>query len=810
MQPGSSDRAAQAWEAHQRGWALTPLEDGAPRLDRWQKRSAPGWPDLAEWAARRDLALRTGAASGVAVVRCAFDRAQRKLGEGLLATTVAARQPDGMVDLYYRIPKDEPLPGPTRRLQDIEVHGDGSFVLFPGSGGCAWEPGATPADTQIADLPEWIRKHCAPTPEPREEPVRPAPRRNTPGVRVPPNDEAAERALLGAALLGHGIKGAEGVAPAYFYHPGHALIWAAVLDAAKDAAAPDCVLIRSRLERDGTLAKAGGEAYLERCVGESPSAANLPEYARIVIERWKARELLRTGQQLAEDGMNPGTDPKAAAKRAREGLRAVDPRGRRAKGATAVEVEVTGFVEDQSSELWFARKFVLEHGSEIRYVGAWKCWMVWDGGAGVWRRDDNGAVMRLAKRTSDGILKEAAALLHSARGQEGDAAIAKAQARLKVAKHFRNARPLEHALRLAQSEQTVVASPDQWDATPWVLHCRNGLVDLRTGELGPHRREDWCTKSCAADYDPEAKAERWHAFLAEILPDPEVRAYLQRAVGYAATGKPVEQLFFLLVGPGGNGKRTSMGTVERVLGDYARTISDTVLVASQGANDDARILVDLHGVRAAFIHETPDDGRLAANRVKKITGSDRIEARRLYQEKFNFEPTHTIFVDTNSKPKVRDVSNGIWRRLRLVPFDVTVQKADRGLPDRLLEHEAAGILRWIVEGAIAYAKSGGDLGTPDAIADSTLEYRLESSDIADFLAHCVVADGNSFLPVSGIYKAYKAWSKANDVDEKKIPGQRTVTKRLCEMGYQYVREGDRKVRGFRGLALAGDAQQLIV
>jgi len=241
-------------------------------------------------------------------------------------------------------------------------------------------------------------------------------------------------------------------------------------------------------------------------------------------------------------------------------------------------------------------------------------------------------------------------------------------------------------IRLAQSEAGIPVQPEELDADPWLLNCDNGVIDLRTGALLPHRREYLMTCLAPVKYDPEAGSDLWEKFLWRIFNrNLNLYEFMQRALGYALTGDTREQCFFILWGSGANGKSTLLNTVREIMGTYARhTPTETLLARNKGSEiptDVAR----LDGPRFVTASEVDRGQRLAESLVKALTGRDTVAARFLYGEYFDFVPQFKLFLSTNNKPVIRGVDNAIWRRIMFIPFVVQIpeEEQDKELPEKL-------------------------------------------------------------------------------------------------------------------------------
>jgi len=450
---------------------------------------------------------------------------------------------------------------------------------------------------------------------------------------------------------------------------------------------------------------------------------------------------------------------------------------------------------ERGSQLWFAERFRKRFGDDVRHDPGFG-WSAWDADAGIWRRDEK-AVTRLAHALSAELVEEARRELDEAETTRDGGKIQIAKRFFGACEQFRNWQPRKLALSDAAALDGIACEAAIWDARAFLLNVANGTVDLRDGKLRPHRREDYLTKRCAVAYRPGATGERWLRFLERILPDADVRDYLQRAIGYAATGCARENLLHFLVGLGANGKSVFCETAAYVLGDYAGAVADTVLFATRG-QERPEFVATLHGLRLGLVNETREGAKLNEERVKALTGGDTITAKRLYHDPFTFEPTHALFVRTNHLPRTKGIDDGLRRRLRYIRFPVKIASPDPTLKDTLREpSEAEGALAWFVEGARLYHEDG-TLRPPVAVMEETEASFAEGNDVAAFLRDCIREEPCGFESSADIHKHYVAWFAT--VAEGEVPrAQRSLTTSLKSAGLAHTHH---PARGFKGVRLA--------
>jgi putative DNA primase/helicase len=339
---------------------------------------------------------------------------------------------------------------------------------------------------------------------------------------------------------------------------------------------------------------------------------------------------------------------------------------------------------------------------------------------------------------------------------------------------------------------------NQLDTDSHVLNVLNGTLNLRTGVLNPHKSEDLITKLAPVEYNPAALCPIWDAFLSRILnSNTKLIQFLQEAVGYSLTGDISEQVMFLLYGTGANGKSTFLETITDMFGDYwTKMNSETLVDVKRSAGSASEDVARLAGARLVTAVEIPPGRPMNTALVKELTGGDTAQARFLYKPSFTFRPQFKAFMAMNQKPTIHDPTEGIWRRIRLVPFTVTIppNERDKNLPAKL-HAELPGILAWSVQGCLAWQKSG--LSTPSEVIAATENYRAEHDVLAGFLAdRCVIGPTHDVLS-KDLRTAYEDWCK----DAGEEPFNPTMFGRcLNERGFPSARTHRGRVR--KGLALA--------
>ena len=360
-----------------------------------------------------------------------------------------------------------------------------------------------------------------------------------------------------------------------------------------------------------------------------------------------------------------------------------------------------------------------------------------------------------------------------------------------------SARKINNAISVARGLEELAATPEQFDADPYLLNTQSGTLNLRPGhyDFYENRAEDYLTQTMGAGFDRDAKCPHWDAFIAEILPNPEVRWYVQRLIGYALVGTQSEAILPILIGDGFNGKSTFVEMVATLFGTYA-AIAEKTLFKVTKFDQHATEKMPLHKARLAHSEELPAV-ELDEPKIKGLTGDDRFTARGMRENFRQIVPTHTFLIHTNKRPIIRGTDRGIWRRVVLIPFEVTIQKQDRTIKDKL-RGEMSGILNWALDGLINGYQAGEYLSRPPVLDAVLEEYRQESDTVSWFVNQYEYAPGEVSF---GVRFDHEEHAMAEGFDKTEIArNYRAVCEALTKMGGKsaWIRNPDNNGKGARG------------
>ncbi|MEZ5290168.1 MAG: phage/plasmid primase, P4 family [Vicinamibacterales bacterium] len=409
-----------------------------------------------------------------------------------------------------------------------------------------------------------------------------------------------------------------------------------------------------------------------------------------------------------------------------------------------------------------AAAFAVAHSERLRYDFRRQAWMLCDATTGIWRQDESGDTRQALQAWAEQRAFDAVIAAASKR----DAEAVRASVRRSLA-----ARGLHNLLDLATYQRPVAYHGKGWDPDPWVLATAGGqLVDLKTGGIRATQPADLITRACAVPIDTAARCDRWRQFVHEIADgDPELVELIRRALGYSITGDVGEQVFFVAIGNGANGKSTLLELVAHVLGDLAGVLPFGTLARDRDARAVQAEVAELPGTRFVRSSEIREGAYVDEGRLKSFTGGDPISASRKYAHPFVFKPAFKLWLGLNHRPRVSDRSHGFWRRAVLIPFTRTFA-GDTTLEARLRD-EAPGILAWLVEAALDWQREG--LPRPAASEAARDDWRQSQDLIGQWASGALVADPEGRLPAAEAYKAFCAWAVEEGLSDRERAGART-------------------------------------
>lgn len=418
-------------------------------------------------------------------------------------------------------------------------------------------------------------------------------------------------------------------------------------------------------------------------------------------------------------------------------------------GASTKKIKKSYTLDDTGN----AERFLDIFGKELRYNYTNRQWMYYDGRR--WCDDTTNRVKAYADKF---IIEMNKQLLKDCNPDDSDMLKA-------IQKHIKNARSSKgKAAFIKEAEHMSPLENNDLDKDTFIFNTPNGVLDMKSGEFLQHDSDMFLSKISYTEYTDKTDCPQWHDFLNVIFKgDKELIRYIQKAVGYSLSGSTAEQVAFFLYGTGGNGKGVFIETIAHIAGSYSSNIqADSLMVKSSAASGQANSdIARLVGARFVTSSEPNEGVKLNEGLIKQLTGEDRVTARRLYGNEFEFRPQFKIWLSTNHKPIIRGTDNGIWRRMRLIPFEVQIpeEKQDRNLKYKLLK-ETPGILKWAIDGFLMYLKEG--LKVPNCIKQATAEYRNEMDVVTAFLDSCTEVKPMGEVTASGLYRAYNEWAKENN------------------------------------------------
>lgn len=422
-------------------------------------------------------------------------------------------------------------------------------------------------------------------------------------------------------------------------------------------------------------------------------------------------------------------------------------------------------------------------GDVFRYMATDKQWYYYNGS--YWEPDNGRHIQLAAERVINSLKNEKPDFSFSTKTDE-DKMMNEWRKFIKDSRsHMAKVHMIDEFKKYVTVEHGI------FDHDNMILNTESGYVDLTNGNLKDHNIKMMFSEQTKAEYSDHVDCPMWVEFLNQIFDhDENLIHYIQKAVGYSATGSTAEQVMFLLLGTGRNGKSVFINTLRNILGSYAKQMSvESIIVHSNsgGANSD---IARLENTRLVTSSEANEGSRLDESLVKQLTGGDKILARFLYGKEFEYDPKFKIWMATNHLPFIRGTDEGIWRRLKVIPFDVRIpeEKVDKNLENKL-KSEWSGILNWIVQGAIMWQREG--LGDTDKVKAASQNYRQSMDPLEAFLSECCARNSSYEIKARPLYDAYRDWARQSNEHlmsmtkfgkeiSKKVPKKRTKD------GYHYV------------------------
>jgi len=446
------------------------------------------------------------------------------------------------------------------------------------------------------------------------------------------------------------------------------------------------------------------------------------------------------------------------------------------------------------TDIGLAERMVALCGCDLAWTPALGGWLTWDGRR--WVRDESEtAGLAAMKATVRTVVPSEAMLGDTKEAGASRAWVTRAQA-MKI---------MRPAVELSKSEPGIPVPGDQWDADPALISVANGTLELTAAgaKLREHRRGDRLTRVARAEYREQATGPAWGRFVREVMPDPDVRAYVQRLAGYALVGGNPHRVLVVLLGPTSTGKSTLLESVVHALGDHAGAFDLGLFRASKDGGAPRADLVDALPRRLIVTTEASDRWELHADAIKRLTGNDTQKARTLYaRTSVERRPAFLPIIATNSAPRILGADTALWRRLVVIPFDATVVNEDEHLGERLRTEESATVMRWMVDGYDMYAAEG--LGTPPAACLAAAErMRADLSLVDQWLADCTEREAAAIERVADLADSWHEWCATNRVPERERISTPALGKQLTARGYvvEFGGTRDRRHRVRTGLRL---------
>ncbi|MDZ4853216.1 MAG: phage/plasmid primase, P4 family [Pirellulaceae bacterium] len=478
----------------------------------------------------------------------------------------------------------------------------------------------------------------------------------------------------------------------------------------KDAAQIDRIFRRSQLMRDKWDQKHGSESYGQRTIAKALS--------KVTKQYEPKTKRPAAPKQRSQPPANLGF-PKAA----------ID----------------WDFKSDQTENA-MAVEFIDGNQTKLRYVPSWKKWLAWD--AKRWKVDiDQSRTTRLARRLVRNYWDRLLAIQTEKKQKEW----------ADFCRWANRKTTIENVVSLARCDARTTIDHELLNQNTYFLNLQNGTLDLATWEFRDHRQTDSITQIANVAYDPKAQCPKWRAFIDLIFgSDDEAKRYIQALLGYSCSGDVGEHILPICYGSGANGKSTLWNAIVELLGDYAMLAPSKLLLGT--ANEHDTVIASLYQRRLVAISEPDEGSKLREARVKELTGDEQITARRMREDYWSFRRTHKFWLSTNHLPQINGTDEGIWRRIKLIPFRVDLRQVTEPIPDYhklLVREEGPGVLNWLLEGFKDWRANG--FIEPQSVINETKSYRGKSDEIGRFIDDVCNVSPELVVVSSDLYHAYRQW-----------------------------------------------------
>jgi putative DNA primase/helicase len=420
-------------------------------------------------------------------------------------------------------------------------------------------------------------------------------------------------------------------------------------------------------------------------------------------------------------------------------------------------------------QMRMAFRMAKAHGNSLRYVKD-VGWFVWENGC--WIPDPKDAPQNALIQVKQGAMQEVARL----NGEERD-------------KLYRDTTMLDTAnningtISIAKALPPISTAVNELDPDPCLVNMPDGVYDLRTGETTPHDRKQMHTKITGCSTFGARNDGQWYQFIEQVLPNPEVRKFAQKILGYSILGRVQDQIFPIFFGVSGTGKSTFLDSVHAALGSYAGLAPTTLLLATGARQQHPTEIAGLRGQRLVMVHETEKGQPLKTAAMKNMTGGDRLKGRFMGKDFFEFEPSHTFVLVTNFPPVLDADDDAAWSRIRVVPFVQQFRGTSNenvNLGHEIIESDLPSVLRWVLDGYALYVAEGLR-EVPQAVLDQTREHNQQVDSLTEWINEDVLPTPDQKVLLSTMYEAWRNWAKPQMIP----PGRKNdFRQKLERRGYR--------------------------